>query len=91
MKLRVELPEDLVAAIEGAAEQEGRKVEELIPELVSAGLMVRRPPPRRFDRTAAARWLTDWVRLGQEATRDLPPGPTAAEILAADRGRLSES
>jgi hypothetical protein len=36
----------------------------------------------------AERWLDDLLRLGEEAGRTAPPGPTATEILAEDRSRL---
>jgi hypothetical protein len=42
------------------------------------------PPELR----AMAKWLDEWVKLGEAATRGLPAAPTATEILAADRGRL---
>ena len=87
MKTTIELPEEQVTEIKVEAAREKKKLKELVPELVRAGLRVRRAPPR-IERDAAAKWLDEWVRLGEAATRDLPPGPTATEILAADRGRL---
>jgi len=87
MKTTIELPAQLVTEIKIEAARERKKLKELVPELVRAGLQVRRAPPR-VDPGAAARWLDEWVRLGEAATRDLPPRPTATEILAADRGRL---
>ena len=35
-----------------------------------------------------ARWLAQWGEMGEAATKDLPAGPTATEILASDRDRL---
>lgn len=32
-----------------------------------------------------AHWVDEWVKLGEAATRGLPPKPSATEILAADR------
>lgn len=87
MKTTIELPDELVTEIKIEAAREKKKLKELVPELVRAGLRDRRAP-QPVDRAAAARWLDEWVRLGEEVTRDLPPGPTASEILAADRGRL---
>jgi hypothetical protein len=86
MKTTIELPDELVTEIKIEAARERKKLKELMPELVRAGLRVRREP-QRVDREAAAKWLDDWGRLGEAATRDRP-GPTATEILAADRGRL---
>ena len=87
MKTTIELPDELVTEIKVEAAREKKKLKELVPELVRAGLRVRRAP-RRVQRDAAVQWLDEWVRLGAAATRDLPAGPTATEILAADRGRL---
>lgn len=87
MKTTIELPDELVTEIKIEAAREKRKLKELVPELVRAGLRVRRAP-RPVERDAAAKWLEEWVRLGEAATRGLPPGPTATEIVAADRGRL---
>lgn len=39
---------------------------------------------------ARARWLDEWVRLGTEALRDAPPGPSARELLIAGRARLEQ-
>lgn len=35
-----------------------------------------------------AQWVDEWVKLGEAATRSLPPKPSATEILATDRSRL---
>lgn len=87
MKTTIELPDELVGEVEIEAARQKKKLEELVPELVRAGLGVRRAagPP---EVQAMARWVDEWVRLGEAATRGLPPKPTATEILAADRGRL---
>jgi len=87
MKTTIELPDELVTEIKVEAARQKKKLKELVPELVRAGLRARRVP-RRVERDAAAKWLDEWVRLGEAATRDLPPGPTATEILATDRDRL---
>jgi hypothetical protein len=87
MKMTFELPDDLVTEIKVEAAREKQKLKELVPELVRAGLCVRRAP-RPVEREAAARWLEEWVRLGEAATHNLPPGPTATEIFASDRERL---
>ncbi|MEO6064093.1 MAG: hypothetical protein ABIQ99_19360 [Thermoflexales bacterium] len=38
----------------------------------------------------AEKWLDDWIRLGTEAIRDGPAGPSALEILQNDRNRLEQ-
>jgi hypothetical protein len=87
MKTTIELPDELVTEIKIEAARQKKKLKELVPELVRAGLSARRaagPPEVR----AMAKWLDEWVELGEAATRGLPAAPTATEILAADRGRL---
>ena len=87
MKTTIELPDELVVEIKIEAARQRKKLKELVPELVRAGLRERRRSPAG-GREAAERWLDAWVKAGEEATRHLPPGPTASEILAADRERL---
>jgi hypothetical protein len=87
MKTTVELPDELVTEIKIEAARQKKKLKELVPELVRAGLSAQRavasPDPQ-----ASARWLEEWVTLGATATRGRPPRPTATEILAGDRDRL---
>ena len=47
----------------------------------------RASPPKG---QALAKWLDEWVALGDAATRGLPANLTATEILADDRGRLDK-
>lgn len=87
MKATIDLPDELVVEIKIEAARQKKKLKELVPELLRAGLSVRRaagPPEVR----ATARWLAEWVELGEAATRGLAARPTATEILAVDRGRL---
>lgn len=72
------------------AAREHRKLGELMAELVRTGLEYRlaRPPDETQRRAAAEQWLEEWLRLGEETLHNAPPGPTATEILAADRNRL---
>lgn len=87
MKTTIDLPDELVMEIKIEAARQKKKLKELVPELVRAGLKVRRTatPP---EGQAMAKWLDEWVALGEVATRGLPPQPTATEILSEDRGRL---
>lgn len=87
MKTTLDLPDELVTEIKIEAARRHVKLKELVPELVRAGLRARRAPARG-DGAAMARWLEEWVELGAAATRGLPAGPTATEILTADRRRL---
>ncbi|MCL4838395.1 MAG: hypothetical protein KJ058_10585 [Thermoanaerobaculia bacterium] len=87
MKTTIELPDELVTEIKIEAARRRLKLKELVPELVRAGLRATREPAPG-DRAAAEQWLAEWVRMGAEATHDLPPGPPAGELVAAGRGRL---
>jgi hypothetical protein len=87
VKTTIDLPDELVTEIKIEAARQKKKLKELMPELVRVGLRARRmarPPERQ----AMARWLDEWVELGEAATRARPTGPTVTEILAADRDRL---
>jgi hypothetical protein len=86
VKTTIDLPDELVVEIKIEAARQRKKLKELVPELVRAGLTVRRTAA--LDKTATAKWLDEWVALGATATSKLPPRPTATEILAEDRGRL---
>jgi len=90
VKTTLELPDELVVEIKVEAALRKKKLKELVPELVRAGLRAQReaaaPPPG-----AARRWLAEWVAEGRDATTSLPPSPTAREILDADRDRLEPS
>ena len=87
MKTTIDLPDELVVAVKIEAARQKKKLKELVPELVRAGLGARRAagPP---EVQAMAQWIDEWVKLGEAATRGLPPRPSATEILAADRSRL---
>lgn len=87
MKMTIDLPDELVIEIKIEAARQRKKLKELVPELVRAALSVRRTASAPEGR-AMAKWLDEWVALGEAATRGLPPEPTATEIVAADRGRL---
>lgn len=87
MKTTIDLPDELVVEIKIEAARQKKKLKELVPELVRAGLSARRTAAAP-ERQAMAKWLDEWVALGEAATRGLPPQPTATEILSEDRGRL---
>ena len=89
MKTTLELPDDVIMEIKIEAARQKKKLKELVPELLRAGLSARRATSPPEDR-AMAKWLDEWVELGESATRGLPARPTATEILAEDRGRLEQ-
>ena len=87
MKTTIELPDDLLTEVKIEAARRRKKLKELVPELLRAGLHANRAPGPATSRDSV-QWLEEWVRLGAEATKELPQGPTATEILAKDRRRL---
>jgi hypothetical protein len=87
MKTTIELPDDLVTEVKIEAARQHKKLKELVPDLMRAGLRANRAPGSA-KRQESEQWLKEWVKLGEAATKDQPQGPTATEILAADRQRL---
>jgi hypothetical protein len=88
MKTTIDLPDELVIEIKIEAARQKKKLKELVPELVRAGLDARRTAPAAPEGKAMVKWLDEWVALGEAATRGLPRQPTATEILSQDRARL---
>jgi hypothetical protein len=84
MKATIDIPDELYRRLKAKSALEGRPVRSVVVELVQhwveGGTTAARPSPDQ--------WLEDWFRLGEEASRNAPPGPTATEVLEADRNRL---
>lgn len=82
--------DQLMTEVKALAAREQRNLGDIIAELVQTGLESRKEQTTEEDlrRAAAQQWLAEWIKMGEEALRDAPPGPTATEILAADRDRL---
>jgi hypothetical protein len=87
VKTTIELPDELLTEVKIEAARRHKKLKELVPELVRAGLRANRMAAPARSRESE-RWLEAWVRLGEEATREAATGPTVTEVLASDRGRL---
>jgi hypothetical protein len=87
MKATIELPDDLLVEVKIEAARQHRKLKDLVPDLLWVGLRASRSlaPVKSLE---SERWLEDWLKLGEAATKNRPSGPTATEILAADRRRL---
>lgn len=89
MKTTIALPDHLLAAVQVLADREQRTLDELVTDLVRAGIESR---SESVSSTAASltaeQWLDEWLRLGEESLRVAPDGPTATEILDEDRDRL---
>lgn len=84
MKATIEIPDELYRKIKAKSALQGRPVRAVTIELFQ----------RWLDEDAATATLTpsqaleEWLRLGEEVSRNAPPGPTVTEILEADRHRL---
>jgi len=87
MKTTIELPDDLLTEVKVEAARRHKKLKDLVPELLRAGLRENRTVGAAKGRESK-QWLEAWLRLGEEATPGTSAGPTATEILAADRRRL---
>ena len=105
MKATVDIPDELYRRFKAWAALEGRSVRAVVLELVQRWLDQETPAmhgatgerPRESDASARGnertpeQWLEDWFKLGEEAFQNAPPGPSAREILEADRSRLERS
>jgi predicted transcriptional regulator len=85
MKATIEIPDELYRRVKAKSAMQGRTIREVTIQLYQHWLA-----EDQAGRTTATpdQWLDEWIRLGEEALRDAPPGPTAREILEADRARL---
>ena len=102
MKATIDIPDELYRRVEAKSALEGRPVRSVAIELFERWLeegapLSQRPKPPAEDnseeavwarRRATKAWLDKWLEMGEEAFKDAPPGPTARELLDADRSRL---
>lgn len=85
MKATIEIPDELYRRVKAKSALKGRAIREFTIDLYRHWLaedIAAASPQSPED------WLEEWIRLGKEVLSDSPPGPTATEILAADRNRL---
>src|SRR6266581_1867224 len=90
MKATIEIPDELYRRFKAKSASEGRSVRVVILELMerwleqgaprASGAATERPRDPDVSAHGADRspeeWLEDWFRLGEEACRNAPPGPT---------------
>jgi hypothetical protein len=102
MKATIDIPDDLYRKVKAKSALEGRPIRAVAIELFQSWLDQDVPGARRNvspledlsdeaiqeRRRATKAWLDAWLKLGEEAFRNAPEGPTAREILDADRSRL---
>ena len=85
VKATIDIPDDLYRRLKARSALAGRSVRDVTIELYQHWL--GETPATRPDQTPE-QWLDDWERLGASLLQRRPEGPTASEILDADRNRL---
>ena len=88
MKATIDIPDELYRRVKAKAALQGRAIREVTVSLYQRWLVEDSAPA---DRQSPEQWLEEWIRLGEATLGNLPPGPTATEVLAADRDRLERS
>jgi hypothetical protein len=102
MKATIEIPDDLFRRVEAKSASQGRPVDAVATELFSRWLDEEAFAPdqagepstdlsggsTKSRRQLAQEWLDEWLRIGEEAFKNAPPGPSAREILEEGRNRL---
>ena len=87
MKTTMNIPDELYRRVKGKSALEGRAVRDVTVALYTCWLG---DAAETAPRATAEQWLNDWVRKGADVRACLPKdGPTATELLAADRDRLT--
>ena len=87
MKKTLELPDDLLAAVEAEARRRSVSMDELIPELVRDGLQTCTDAPERkpLSNEEADAWLAELQSVGAEIYRKSVDDRSMVEILLQDR------
>ena len=64
MKTTLELPEQLMSEVEKLAAREQRQVNDVVAELIRAGINSRTLSPEQLELQAKAKkWLEEWLEL----------------------------
>jgi len=85
MKATIDIPDDLYRKLSARSEEQGRPVDAVAVELLQRGLDQGMEETDTSPRVGA---IEHMLRLAHEFAQHAPPGPTATEILEADRNRL---
>jgi hypothetical protein len=86
MKTTIDIPDDLYRKVKAKSALLGKPIRQITIELYQQWLQSNagheaEPAP------SAEAWLEQWFRQTDAAMREAPAGPTAREILEADRQR----
>jgi len=87
MKITTDLPGELYRQVKAKAALEGRAVREVTEALYRAYV---ESPDATSRVEAGAAWVERWTTVADSLSL-LPDGPTASEILRADRDRLDRT
>lgn len=85
VKATVDIPDELYRRVKAKSALDGRTIRDVTVELFQRWLSEAAPP---VTPVTPEQWLTEWIRLGEEAMTVRADGPTATEVLMADRERL---
>lgn len=85
MKATIDIPEGLYRKVKAKSALLGHSVREVTIELYQHWLG---ETPATAPEDSPESWLEAWLAEADAAARDAPPGPSAREILEADRNRL---
>jgi hypothetical protein len=88
MKATIEIPDDLYRRVKAKSALQGRPIRAVTIELFQRWLDEAAEPAQQRTERTPEQWLADFLRLGEEAFKNAPPGPSAREILEEDRNRL---
>ena len=88
MKATIDIPDGLYRRVKAKSAMQGLSIREVTTALYEAWLSEK---PAGAPTLSAEKWLEGWIRLGEDAIRDAPEGPSAREILENDRNRLERS
>ncbi|MHB1571084.1 MAG: hypothetical protein ACYCT1_14000 [Steroidobacteraceae bacterium] len=85
MKATIDIPEGLYRKVKAKSALLGHSVREVTIELYRQWLG---ETPAATPADSPEAWLDAWLADADAAARDAPPGPSAREMLEADRKRL---
>ena len=85
MKATIDIPDTLYRKVKAKSALLGKPVREITVELYRHWLGEQEKP--RPEAPPAETWLDAWLTAADEAVRAAPGGPSAREILIADRNR----
>ncbi len=85
MKATIEVPDELYRRVKVKSALQGRAIREVTVELYRRWLAEEQSADPAL---TPEQWLTDWLLLADQVMQGTLTGPTARELLEADRNRL---